>query len=89
MSNPYQQPHRGVLILVLGVTSLFFAITGPFAWLLGRSDIAAMDAGQMDPEGRSITQVGTIIVTIMMILFVVAMMVLGLGFADAGAASAS
>ena len=91
MSNSHLTPHRGVLILVLGVTSLFFAITGPFAWWLGRTDLAEMDAGTMDPEGRSITQVGTIIgmiVTIMValsILLFIGMVVLGLGFAAASA----
>ncbi|MCA8980347.1 MAG: hypothetical protein H6831_14355 [Planctomycetes bacterium] len=87
MPNSHLTPHRGVLILVLGITSLMFTITGPFAWILGRQDLAAMDAGTMDPEGRSITQVGTIIgmiVTILAligILFFLGILVLGAGAA--------
>ena len=31
------------------------------AWVLGRSDIKAMDAGRMDPEGRGMTTAGMIL----------------------------
>lgn len=68
MTGSHLTPHRGTLILVLGVLSLPFWITGPFAWYLGRQDIAEMDAGRMDPQGRDITQVGVIIGMIMTIL---------------------
>ena len=93
MSNLHLQPHRGAIILVLGILSWvgFGIFTSPFAWIMGKNDLAEMDAGQMDPEGRSITQVGMILGMIMTILFLigvaifVAMLVLGLGFAAASA----
>ena len=62
--NPNQtlmQPHRGTVILVLGILSL--VICGPLgivAWLLGSSDLKLMDAGQMDPTGRDLTQAGRV-----------------------------
>jgi hypothetical protein len=54
-------PHRGTLILVLGILSLVIcAILGPFAWVMGKGDLARIDAGQMDPMGRGTTQAGMI-----------------------------
>ncbi len=54
-------PHRGVLILVLGILSLVFcALTGPVAWILGNTDLAEIRAGRMDPEGEGLTRAGQI-----------------------------
>ena len=92
MPNSQLAPHRGVIILVLGIISLMFAVTAPFAWIMGRGDLAEMDAGRMDPEGRSITQVGTIIgmiVTIIFILSVVAWILFFALFASAAIVSGS
>lgn len=67
-------PHRGVLILVLGIISLVTVIClplGPVAWLLGKADMDSIDSGRMDPEGRGMTQAGMvcgIISTLVMIL---------------------
>ncbi len=66
------EPHRGVLILLLGIGSLVvFGPLGPFAWILGNKDLKEMDAGRMDPEGRSQTQIGKICGMIASILMVV------------------
>ncbi len=55
------EPHRGVLILVFGILALVVCfIFGIAAWVMGNNDLRAMDAGQMDPEGRSLTQAGKI-----------------------------
>ncbi len=54
-------PHRGVLVLVLGILSIVFCqILGPFAWLMGKGDLAKINAGQIDPTGRDLTKVGMI-----------------------------
>ncbi|HYV36439.1 MAG TPA: hypothetical protein VE988_12080 [Gemmataceae bacterium] len=68
-------PHRGGLILGLGIGSVVAAplgifcyaiptvigITlGVFAWVMGRGDMRQMDRGEMDPDGRGITQGGYI-----------------------------
>ncbi len=76
---PYRGPHRGTLVLVLGIVSLIAcALCGPFAWLMGRDDLRKMDHGLMDPEGRGLTQAGMIcgiIGTILLVLPVIAIMV--------------
>jgi predicted Zn finger-like uncharacterized protein len=55
-------PHRGTLILVLGIVSLFFApiILGPIAWIMGNNDLKEIRAGRMDPEGEGATNGGRI-----------------------------
>lgn len=67
-------PHRGVLILVLGILSLgFCALTGPFAWLMIREDMAAIRAGRMGKSGEQMTQIGKImgiIGTLIMLLMI-------------------
>ena len=89
------QPHRGTLILILGIgalvgpfLSLPTPILGPFAWWLGNIDLKEMDAGRMDPEGRQHTQIGKIcgmVATIMMIVgLVVGCLIVVLFFGFAG-----
>ncbi len=70
------KPHRGTLILVFGILGLvvcgFFGIA---AWIMGSGDLKQIDAGQMDPSGRSLTNGGRIcgiIGTILMGLYIVA-----------------
>ena len=73
--------------MLLGPLSSFFA------WFLGKSDMREMDAGRMDPDGRNLTQVGMIlgmiysILTIVGVLFVIVMLVLGIGLSVGGAAA--
>jgi hypothetical protein len=53
------KPHRGVVILVLGILGFVFCpFCGAVAWIMGSNDLAAIDAGSMDPEGRGLTQAG-------------------------------
>jgi predicted Zn finger-like uncharacterized protein len=59
----YLEPHRGPLILVLGILSLVTGgalILGPIAWILGNNDLAEIRNGRMDPEGESATSAGRI-----------------------------
>lgn len=88
------RPHRGVLILVFGILGIVLCVIfGIVAWVMGNGDLRAMDAGQMDPEGRGLTQAGKICgmisvgLLILGIVLWVLMMVLGFGLAAAGAAS--
>jgi hypothetical protein len=66
------KPHRGTLILVLGILGLVLCgFLGIAAWVMGNGDLKQMDAGTMDPSGRSITNAGRIcgiIGTILMVL---------------------
>ena len=74
------KPHRGTLILVLGILGLVCCgiFTAIPAWIMGSADLKEMDAGTMDPEGRGITNAGKIcgmigcILTIVVIVFQVA-----------------
>lgn len=55
------RPHRGTLILVLGIAGLTCcAPLGICAWVMGSIDLKAMAAGQMDPTGRDNTNAGRI-----------------------------
>lgn len=74
------KPHRGVLVLVLGILGLvgcgiFTAIP---AWVIGSGDLKAMDAGTMDPSGRSLTNAGRICGMIGTILGIVAVVIVGI-----------
>ena len=74
------KPHRGTLILVLGILSLI--ICGPLgiaAWIMGNNDLREIDSGMMDPEGRSMTQAGRICGIIACILLALSVL-LAIGF---------
>lgn len=95
------EPHRGTLIMVLGILSFFVVplVMGPIAWILGHMDMAAIRAGRMDPEGESQTNAGRICGMIATILwatilllyvgFVFCMFLAVLGTAGAGAGARS
>ncbi len=66
------KPHRGGLILTLGLIGLF--VCGPLclaAWVMGSGDLHEMDAGMMDPSGRSSTSSGRNIGMLGTILWVI------------------
>jgi hypothetical protein len=62
------EPHRGVLILVLGILSIVLVgICAPLglpfgiaAWILGQGDLRKIRANLMDREGEGLTQAGRI-----------------------------
>jgi hypothetical protein len=58
------EPHRGGLVLALGILSI---VTGVFglplglaAWIMGRRDLGKMRANRMDREGKGVTEAGMI-----------------------------
>ncbi|MEO0649223.1 MAG: DUF4190 domain-containing protein [Planctomycetota bacterium] len=56
------RPHRGTTILVLGILSLVCCgLIGVAPWMMGKDDLEAMQSGQMDPEGKGLTEAGRII----------------------------
>jgi len=88
------KPHRGTLILVLGILSLIVcAPLGIVAWIMGNADLKQIEAGQMDPEGKQLTTIGKILGIIATILLIIAIVgailvtVLGVGAAAAGGAA--
>jgi len=77
------QPHRGGLVLVLGILGIVFgcAPVAVVAWVMGRSDLAKIDAGVMDPAGRGTTQAGRILGIVGTVLFVLSLLAIALGVA--------
>lgn len=80
------KPHRGTLVLVLGILGLVCCvICGIVAWVMGNADLAEMDAGTMDPEGRGMTQAGkicgiiSVCLAILGVLIWLLMMIIGIG----------
>lgn len=57
------EPHRGTLILILGILSLtgLGMITGIPAWIMGNADMEKIRNGTMDPTGESSTNIGRIL----------------------------
>ena len=62
--EPALRPHRGGTVLGLGILGLaspfLYLPLGALAWWLGKRDLLAMEDLQMDPRGRTITQVGLV-----------------------------
>lgn len=87
------QPHRGVVILVLGILGL--VVCGPLgtvAWIMGRGDLREIKAGRMDPTGAGLTTGGMICGMIATILFVLSLLLgivfLAIGVLGAGLSAA-
>jgi LSD1 subclass zinc finger protein len=66
-------PHRGGLILTLGILSLVFHCVplGIAAWVMGANDLAAMRRGEMNRAGEGVTQAGRICGMISSLVFIV------------------
>ncbi len=84
------KPHRGVLILVFGILGIVLCpLLSIASWVMGKGDLAAMDAGQMDPEGKGLTKAGHILGIVGVCLAVVGMLFTALFFLVVAGASAS
>ena len=69
-------PHRGVLILVLGIVGIVCCfICGIVAWVMGNNDLREMAAGRMDHEGQGLTQAGKICGMISVIIQVIGLVI--------------
>ena len=83
------EPHRGTLILVLGILSLVLCsfFTGIPAWIMGKGDLAKIKDGMMDPEGEGPTKAGMIcgmiccIICAVLIGLIILLTILGGGLA--------
>ncbi len=73
----YERPHRGGMILAFGIISLTLftcvvgLVFGILAWVMGNNDLRGMAEGEVDPEGRQLTQVGKILGMVGVILSLV------------------
>ncbi|MDB5306390.1 MAG: hypothetical protein JWO38_592 [Gemmataceae bacterium] len=71
------EPHRGTLILILGVLSLVVTpLIGPFAWWMGATDLRKMQTGVMDPDGENETRIGYILGVIATVLLMLVVLVI-------------
>lgn len=76
------QPHRGRLILILGILGFLSAgILGGLAWHLGNLDLRKMNVGIMDDSGIDKTEYGRILGIISVCLWVVGVLILGIWLA--------
>lgn len=60
----FVNPHRGGVILTLGIVAVFcnmMLIPGLLAWIMGRHDLKEIRAGRMDHRGEALTQTGMIL----------------------------
>lgn len=58
---PVRKPHRGGTVLTLGILGIVPCfICGIIAWVMANADLREIDAGQMDPAGRGMTQAGKV-----------------------------
>ena len=71
------------MILIFGILGLVGICwpLGIVAWVMGNGDLKAMDAGAMDPSGRSTTNAGRICGMIATILMIIGVVIVGLMFA--------
>lgn len=65
------KPHRGTLILILGILGLIVCMpVGIAAWVMGNGDLKEMAAGTMDPAGKDMTNIGRILGIVSVVLWV-------------------
>lgn len=75
-------PHRGGLIMALGLVSLIGGwlfclpiVVGPIAWILAQADLRAIRDGHMDPTGESMVRTGQVCGIISTIILVVLVLI--------------
>jgi len=87
----YQEDSQATTVLVLGILGLVLCqFLGPFAWVMGNKELAAIDAGRRRPENRGSAQAGKIlgiIATVLLALGVVFFIGMLILFAVAGTSS--
>lgn len=69
-------PHRGRLILVLGILGFVcLGLTGGLAWYWGNEDLRKMNVGIMDASGIDLTEYGRILGIISVCLWVLGILI--------------
>ena len=73
----YVVPHRGGLILALGILGwVTCPILSVMAWVMGSSDLREMRSGRMDPSGMGLTQAGQVLGIIYTIFWILGFVLL-------------
>jgi len=86
-SSAYPEQSQATTILVLGILGIICC--GPLgiaAWIMGNNELAAIDAGRRNPEGRSTANAGRImgivaaVLMILGVLFFIGALLFGFSF---------
>ena len=89
MDNTGYENSQATTILVLGILSIVVCgLLGPVAWVMGKNELEAIDAGRRAPEGRQNANIGKIlgmIASALMVIGIIAVIVV-LGFGVASSA---
>jgi hypothetical protein len=80
-SRAYVAPHRGGLVVFLGILGIgfigmcppFSPILGLITWVMASRDLADMRAGLMDKSGEQLTQAGWVLGLILSLLWLIAL----------------
>ena len=74
-TGSYPEQSQAVAVFVLGLLGLLvLPLLAPFAWAMGRRELAAIDAGRRPPDNRQLARIGQVLGIVMsslLILFVV------------------
>ncbi|MFT5107953.1 MAG: hypothetical protein ACI8XO_004796 [Verrucomicrobiales bacterium] len=82
------KPGRGGMILTFGILGLMFCVIfGIVAWSMGKSDLAEIEAGRMDPNDQGMTKAGYILGIISCVLVLSGLVLFVALFVLFGAAS--
>lgn len=66
------RPHRGSVILTLGILGLVVCpLLGIAAWQMGNEDLRRMHYGSMEPSGRDLTSAGRVLGMVATGIFVI------------------
>ncbi len=58
----YPENSQAVTVLVLGLMGLVFCgVLAPVAWIMGNTEVAAIDAGRRSPDNRGLAVAGRIL----------------------------
>jgi hypothetical protein len=81
VARQYHVPHRGGLVLALGIVGWFTCpLFSVMAWVMGSSDLREMRYGRMDPGGIGLTQAGYYLGMIYTLLWMVILLIfIGVG----------
>ncbi|MGI5222553.1 DUF4190 domain-containing protein [Nocardia sp. CA-290969] len=88
--GPPQDHPQATTVLILGIISFFCAVTGPFAWVMGKKALNEIDASGGTIGGRSNVMIGYVlgIITSVLLIIYLVLVVLFIVIAIVGAASA-
>lgn len=85
--NQYPEASQATTILVLGILGVIVCgVLAPIAWVMGNTELEAIDSGRRPPENRGTANAGRILGIIGTVLLVVGIIVLIIVFGIVGIA---